>query len=157
MRPCRPAPTPKGRKQGKLTLEEFDLDEEGRVRRCPLGASPVRTSRGKERYEASFNRSVCARCEQLRRCPVRLEPRRARLQYTPERVSTRRRRLEQDTPEFRARYRWRAGIEATLSRLKHQMKLAYLRVRGRCAVKYAIFLRALGLNIRRCASILQTA
>jgi hypothetical protein len=31
---------------------------------------------------------------------------------------------------FREIYRWRAGIEATMSHLKHQMKLAKLRIRG---------------------------
>src|SRR5262245_58203440 len=36
--------------------------------------------------------------------------------------------------------------------LKHQMRLASLRVRGRAAVAYRIFLRALGLNIHRVAA-----
>jgi hypothetical protein len=49
--------------------------------------------------------------------------------------------------------RWRAGIEATMSRLKYQMRLAHLRVRGMAAVRYAVYLRALGLNILRIAAI----
>ena len=39
-----------------------------------------------------------------------------------------------------------------MSRLKHQMKLACLRVRGMKAVAYVVLLRALGLNIRRCSA-----
>ncbi len=54
---------------------------------------------------------------------------------------------------FRTDYRWRAGIEATMARLKHQMKLASLRIRGTPAMRYAVNMRALGLNIRRCAAI----
>ena len=50
-------------------------------------------------------------------------------------------------------YRWRAGIEATMSRLKYQMNLAHLRIRGMPAMRYVVNLRALGLNIRRCAAI----
>jgi hypothetical protein len=42
-------------------------------------------------------------------------------------------------------------MEATMSRLKHQMHLAHLRVRGMAAVGYTVFLRALGLNIWRVA------
>ena len=45
------------------------------------------------------------------------------------------------------------GIEATMSRLKYQMNLAHLRIRGMPAMRYVVNLRALGLNIRRCAAI----
>ena len=34
----------KGTRQGKLTLEDFKLDEQGLVIRCPMGQSPVETS-----------------------------------------------------------------------------------------------------------------
>ncbi|WP_366140063.1 hypothetical protein [uncultured Jannaschia sp.] len=40
-----------------------------------------------------------------------------------------------------------------MARLKHQMKLASLRIRGTPAMRYAVNMRALGLNIRRCAAI----
>jgi hypothetical protein len=39
-----------------------------------------------------------------------------------------------------------------MSRLKYQMGLASLRVRGLASVSYRTFLRALGLNIRRIAA-----
>jgi hypothetical protein len=40
----------------------------------------------------------------------------------------------------------------TMSRLKQHMHLARLRVRGMAAIQYAVFLRALGLNILRVAA-----
>ena len=46
--------------------------------------------------------------------------------------------------EFREHYRWRAGIEATMSRFKHQMGMARLRVRGMAKVTYTAMLRAWG-------------
>lgn len=67
-------------------------------------------------------------------------------------VRQRRRRLAQDCDAFRERYRWRAGVEATMSRLKHQVGLGRLRARGIQSVRYAVRLRALGLNILRCAA-----
>jgi len=63
--------------------------------------------------------------------------------YTHERVAQRQRRLAEQESTFTDRYRWRAGIEATMSRLKHQMDLARLRIRGMAAVHYTVFLRAL--------------
>jgi hypothetical protein len=67
-------------------------------------------------------------------------------------VRQRQRRISDQSATFKLRYRWRAGVEATMSRLKHQMKMAHLRVRGLKAVTYATLLRALGLNIRRCSA-----
>lgn len=75
-----------------------------------------------------------------------------RFQYTANRVRQRARRLSDRSSAFKARYRWRAGMEGTISRLKHQMGLACLRVRGLAAVTHRVFLRALGLNILRCAA-----
>lgn len=61
----------------------------------------------------------------------------------------RHRRLYKATEEFHEKYRWRAGVEATMSRLKHQMGLVRLRVQGMSKVRYVTFLRALGLNVYR--------
>ena len=43
------------------------------------------------------------------------------------------------------------GIEATVPRFKHEIRMACLRVRGRAAVTYVAMLRPFGLNIRRVA------
>jgi hypothetical protein len=66
-------------------------------------------------------------------------------------VRQRARRLHDQSEAFRERYRWRAGIEGTMARYKHQMGVGRLRVRGLKAVRYTAFLRALGLNIHRVA------
>ena len=149
-----PAMPPNGYKLGRLTLEDFELDSDGIVVRCPAGNPPVDASVSKSKIEVHFDQSLCCACLDRHRCPGYTIPKgstTSRWQYTPARVAQYRRRLSQQSDEFKDRYRWRAGIEATMSRLKHQMGLAKLRVRGKPAVKYAVFLRALGLNIRRAA------
>lgn len=150
-----PAMPPKGYKQKRLTLENFELDKQGLVQKCPAGHAPCSASIGPKRIQARFDVDVCDSCDSRDRCPVQIKGGYARLQYTHDRLRQCRRRRSQDSDEFRDRYRWRAGIEATMSRLKYQVKLAYLRVRGMAAVKYTAFLRALGLNIFRCAAALR--
>ncbi len=103
----------------------------------------------KKRLQVRFAIDVCDQCPLQARCPIHGKD---RLQYTHERVKQRARRLSQQSAAFRDRYRWRAGIEGTISRLKHQMGLAQLRVRGQGAVQYRVLLRALGLNIHRVAA-----
>jgi hypothetical protein len=148
-----PAMPPKGSKQEKITLEDFDLDDRGHVTRCPGGHAPLSTSEGRDRIQALYDAASCAGCPLRGGCPASAVGRKEqRFQYTRDRVRNRERRLGERTKGFRDRYRWRSGIEGTMSRLKYQMRLASLRVRGRASVSYRTFLRALGLNIHRVAA-----
>jgi hypothetical protein len=148
-----PSMPPKGRQQGKLTLEDFALDQQGRITHCPQGHSPVETRVGAEKLQVVFDHSTCSQCPTRSRCPAAAAGRSSRrFQYTHDRVRQRKRRLHDATDEFRDRYRWRAGVEATMSRYKHHMGMAKLRVRGIASVSYVAILRALGLNIHRVAA-----
>jgi hypothetical protein len=151
-----PAQPPKAYKQGKLSLEDFCLDEQGLVVSCPGGHRPVSVSATEKNYQALFEASACQRCPLRANCPVQKprnsEARTMRLQYDRPRLQMFQRRMQEKTEQFTDRYRWRAGAEGTMSRLKHQMGLAWLRVRGLAAVTYKAFMAALGLNILRCAA-----
>jgi hypothetical protein len=148
-----PSMPAKGSKQEKLTLEHFELDEQGLVIRCPQGHAPVMTSIGLEKLQVLFDAATCAACPLHQSCCASAVDRnQPRYQYTHDRVSQRARRLHDQTDEFRGRYRWRSGIEGTMSRFKYQMGMVALRVRGKAAVGYTTFMRALGLNIHRVAS-----
>ena len=151
-----PARTAKGGSSGRLTLEDFSLDEAGLVLECPRGVAPVSTSAASAKLQARFDLATCRECPDRNRCPVQADKHDGqfvRFQYTPTRAENQKRRRHESSDTFREIYRWRAGIEATMSRLKHQMNLAHLRVRGMPAMRYAVNLRALGLNIRRCAAV----
>ena len=121
--------------------------------RCAAGAQPVETSVADVRIQVLFDTRVCDACPRKRECPAAAVGRRdRRWQYNHDRVHQRERRLKDASEEFRGQYRWRAGVEATMSRLKHQMGMAKLRIRGMANVTYVATLRALGLNIRRVAA-----
>ena len=117
---------------------------------------PVSVSPANAKLQARFDLSICRECPDIQQCPVQAAKREgqfARFQYTPARAANQKRRLYEQSDTFRDVYRWRAGIEATMSRLKYQMNLAHIRIRGMAAMRYVVNLRALGLNIRRCAAI----
>ncbi|AGA26519.1 transposase [Singulisphaera acidiphila] len=148
-----PSMPPKGSKQEKLTLEDFELDEHGLVVRCPQGHVPITTSASADKLQVCFEEATCAACPFHKSCCASAVGRKeSRYQYTYDRVRQRLRRLHNHSDEFKERYRWRSGIEGTMSRFKYQMRMASLRIRGRAAVSYASFLRALGLNIHRVAA-----
>lgn len=150
-----PAATAKGAKKGDLTLDNFKFNSEGYVTECPLGEKPISCSRGKNRFLVRFANETCRKCPYANNCAVTAAIVRgegARIQYDPGRVEYSLRRQFNQSDEFKSKYRWRAGIEATMSRLKYQMNLGHLRVRGKKSIQYAVYLRALGLNIARCVS-----
>ena len=62
-------------------------------------------------------------------------------------ISISKRRQYEDTESFRKVYRYRAGIEATMSQFNRLTGVKHLRVRGLKAVSFAATLKALGLNI----------
>ena len=64
----------------------------------------------------------------------------------------RRRTLEQ-TDEFKERYRWRAGVEATMSEYDRRTGVKRLRIRGFDAVRYAAILKATAVNIFRATAV----
>lgn len=150
-----PAGGAKGQSSGRLTLEDFSLDDDGLVLRCPNGIEPVSTSAATAKLQARFDLPTCRTCPDMQRCPMQTakhDGQFARFQYTPTRAENQKRRLYERGDAFREVYRWRAGIEGTMSRLKYQMNLANLRIRGMPAMRYTVNMRALGLNIRRCAT-----
>ena len=69
-----PARPPKGAVSGRLTLEDFTLNEEGLVLRCPNNVEPVSASLAKAKLQARFDLSICQKCPDILRCPVCRRP-----------------------------------------------------------------------------------
>ena len=67
------------------------------------------------------------------------------------RIATR--RAKEQMPEFKDKYRWRAGIEATMSEYDRTTGVKRLRVRGFPAVRYCATLKAIGVNLFRATSV----
>ena len=74
------------------------------------------------------------------------------LRVTDKQMRIAMRRIEEQTDRFKERYRWRAGVEATMSEFDRKTGVKHLRVRGLKAVKFCVTLKALGVNIFRAAA-----
>lgn len=57
--------------------------------------------------------------------------------------------LFENTPAFEETYRYRAGVEATMSEFDCRTGVKHFRVRGMKAVTFAAVMKAIGLNILR--------
>src|SRR3989304_9970015 len=136
-----------------LLLAKFEFAESGKVLACPQGHGPVKVKGKGDRYTASFELEGCQNCPRRNECPVVPGKRHFYLRYDRKAVRLAKRRAQEETPEFRDRYRFRAGIEGTISAYDARTGVKQLRVRGLEAVRFCATLKATGINIFRAAVV----
>jgi IS5 family transposase len=138
-----------GAKNKVLGLEHFTMDSKNQIIFCPQGIKPVSVKKPNDRFIAKFNSSDCGPCSQLANCPVFKYKKAYTCYYNQKMIRISKRRQNEDADSFRNVYRYRAGIEATISQYDRLTGVKHLRVRGLKAVSFAATLKALGLNILR--------
>lgn len=149
------SPVMKGGQSKEIHLDDFSFDESGRVTRCPEGHGPAIVSykKKKGRYSAGFQLDHCRDCPCVSQCPVQTGMKYYYLRYGSKDIRLARRRKHEATDEFKDRYRWRAGVEATMSQLDRLTGIKHQRVRGMPAVRFGSTLKAAGVNILRAAVV----
>ncbi len=140
------------KKEG-LNLSDFELLGNSQVARCPQGYTPVVRKQKKGRITQGFCRDTCSSCPLLNDCPVKPGKKHYYLRYTMKSARIAKRRAYEQTDGFKERYRWRAGVEATMSEYDRRTGVKRLRFRGFKAVRFAAILKAIGINIFRAAAV----
>ncbi len=134
------------------TLTEFTMNSENEITSCPSGCTPEHTRSRDDWHFAFFSKRTCRGCSRKKTCPTKSVKKGRSLRYDNKAIRVARRRAYEESPEFRDRYRFRAGIEGTMSQLDRVSGLKHLRVRGMSAVSFAAYLKAAGINIIRAAA-----
>jgi hypothetical protein len=147
------SPTMGAEKEESLSLSEFSFSEKGTITLCPQGHAPIKVKHKKHRYTAAFDSSQCLRCPFAQACPVKPGKKHHYLRYEDKTMRIAKRRAKEQTPEFKDKYRWRAGIEATMSQYDRTTGVKRLRVRGFPAVRYCATLKAMGVNLFRATAV----
>lgn len=143
-----------------FSRDDFARDDADRIIACPAGHAPTRqgerVSVTKSRHRSLhvfFDATTCRACPQLSRCPVRQPNNHRSLDYrldlAEELVARDHRWAEQQTDEWRADYRIRAGAEATMSELKRGHGMRRVRVRGLVRVRLQVAFKATACNLKR--------
>jgi hypothetical protein len=135
--------------QNTLTLTDFTMSDEAIVSSCPQGYAPVKVKTKKGRHIAVFDLQTCEGCLHLNDCPVKLGKKGYYLHYDDKALRLAKRRAHEKTPAFQEVYRFRAGVEGTMSQLDRKTGLKHLRVRGLASVSFCATLKAAGINILR--------
>lgn len=139
-----------GTQSNATSLAEFEFSETDEITACPQGHTPKSVKTGKHGGRiVHFNKATCDLCPRQSDCPVKRVKRSATIAYDAKALRLARRRAKEKTESFREIYRFRAGIEGTMSDLDRITGIKRLRVRGMPQVRVAAVLKATGLNILR--------
>jgi IS5 family transposase len=143
--------SPEGSDNAPITLGSFSFNSTfDRVISCPAGKSPKFQKVTKGQLRAMFSSKHCSGCPLEKQCPLARLPRGDRqLRFALSTIATELRQHEQQTPEFKERYKKRSGIESTNHELKGRHGLNRLRIRGRPRVSLSVMLKSLALNVKR--------
>lgn len=147
------APTMGSTAKDKYSLSDFSLANDGQIIECPQGHAPVLKKRKKERLSQGFHLDTCLNCPYLANCPVKPGKKHAYYRYSAKAARIATRRQYEQTDEFKSRYRWRAGVEATMSELDQRTGFKNLRYRGMKAIRFAATMKAVGINIFRATAV----
>jgi len=132
-----------------ITLANFVMTAKGEVTSCPQGHAPKKIKHKKDHRSVVFRSSVCQACPRLSDCPAKPGKRGYYLRYDDKTIRIARRRADENTPMFKDKYRFRSGIEATMSEYDRKTGVKHLRVRGLSAVSFCATLKAAAVNIFR--------
>jgi hypothetical protein len=149
--------SPAKSKDKDITLSDFEVSEKGDVISCPEGHAPVRTKKKKTRHSVAFDSQHCGLCPFQEICPVKQGKNRHYLRYTNKEMRLAIRKAYEQSDDFKDRYRWRAGVEGTMSEYDRLTGVKHLRVRGFKAVRYCATLKAIGVNLFRAAAVRRAA
>jgi len=138
--------------EDKLGLDTFHMNDDEAVISCPQGCCPERITQKGEKVVALFALATCLVCPCKDRCPTVEGKKGFYLRYERKQVRIAVRRAYEKTEAFKEKYRWRAGEEGTNSLAKQKTGLGKLRVRGMKAVRFAVTLKWLGVNILRASA-----
>lgn len=145
------APTLGPGQDDTLSLKDFQFSEKGQIISCPQGNAPGKVKKRK-RVSIGFEVHDCENCPNLPQCPVKKGKKYYYLRYSDKEMRLAKRKAYEQSTEFQDRYRWRAGIEATMSEYDRRTGVKQLRVRGSTAVGFCATLKALGINLFRAAA-----
>jgi transposase len=140
-----------------FALAQFRIDWDAQVVTCPQGHQSVRweslaDDRHPDLVHVGFDRADCAACPVRAQCTrSKTQARTLTLRPREEHEALLRLRQRQTTPEFRALYGQRAGIEGTISHSVRVYDLRHARYRGLAKTHLQEIAIATALNLDRLA------
>ena len=141
--------------QDRPSLADFQFSEKRQIIACPSGHAPAKIKKRKM-TSIGFALQHCDSCPNRSICPVKKGKKYYYLRCSDKEMRLAQRRIFERSEKFQDRYRWRAGVEATMSEYDRRTGVKHLRVRGIKVVRFCATLKALSVNILRATAVRAT-
>lgn len=155
--PARPSGSWRETTQGAYTAQQFRIDWENKQAFCPQGNSTYtwleqQNKSGEPEFLAIFRDRECRACPARSSCTkARVGPRKLTLQTREWQQALEYTRDRQRTPEWKAIYKARAGVEGAISQGVRCFGVRQARYRGQAKVSLQEVASAAGMNVVRVA------
>jgi hypothetical protein len=147
------SPVKKSSEKGIINLKDFKFYQDGHVQNCPTEREPVIKKKKKTRFTQGFSVEICSKCTLRDQCIAKPGKQYYYLRYEEKAMRVAKRKAIENTDAFKDEYRWRAGVEATMSEYDRRTGVKRLRFRGFSAVRFCAFLKAIGVNLFRATAV----
>ncbi|MFC1495770.1 transposase [Thermodesulfobacteriota bacterium] len=147
------SPVKKSSEKGIIQLKDFKFYQDGHVQKCPTGNEPVLKKKKKTRFTQGFSIETCSQCTLKDQCIAKPGKQYYYLRYEAKAMRVAKRKAIENTDAFKDEYRWRAGVEATMSEYDRRTGVKHLRFRGFDAVRFCAVLKAIGINLFRATAV----
>ena len=138
----------------RIELSDFQFGKNGIIEKCHKNQTPIKHKIKKPgRHTLAFNKSTCEKCSLKDKCPVVKGKKYYYLRFSNSDLEISNRRVFESSDEFKEKYRWRSGVEATMSEFDRKTGVKHLRVRGLAKVRFAAVLKSIGINIFRATRV----
>jgi transposase len=136
-------------------LQAFSIDWEAQQARCPQGYTSVKWTPGRDVsgdpvIRIRFDRATCRVCPTRQVCTTAKDaPRQLTVRPQAHHEAIQAARLRQETPEFKAQYALRSGVESSLSQGIRRFDLRQSRYIGLARTHLQQLLTAVAMNVVR--------
>lgn len=136
----------------KIALTDFKIENRKKVLACPQGQTPTHIFYDEPRGKiiAWFDPKICRECPKQKQCPVKIQKKKALLQFSRNALLAAETRKELAEGPSRQQYiSKRATIEGTISAIKRGHGAAKLAVRGQVKCTLVMGLKCIAHNIQQ--------
>jgi transposase len=149
--------SPQAQAKAGLAAADFAIDWDKQQATCPQGHTSQGWSKGPdvggvETIRIRFAKTDCAVCPLRQLCTSAQQGRTLRVRLKAQHEALQAARLAQTTPEFKAAYNQRAGIESTISQAVRGFDLRRSRYLGLAKTHLQNVLIAIAINLTRLAA-----
>ena len=127
----------------------FDIDDEGRIVKCPAGFSPIGSKAGEQGYQAHFDAEQCINCQYCDRCPGVFQKNAALIKFSDAALVKAEYSQKIGTEEYQALINKRNGIEGVNSVLRRKFGVDHMRDKGLVRKRHRMGIIMMAINVGR--------